>query len=94
MVSNQRMVLVTLWKHFYRKLNVNFDGACVMPGRKRGVKKRVKEIQPGLVYTHCMAHRLELAMLDTLELKDNYLHRFDENINGVFNFYYYSPIRN
>ncbi len=64
-----------------------------MSGHKTGVQKRLKDIQPGLVYTHCVAHRLELAMLDALKLKDNYLRCFDENINGIFKFYYYSPIR-
>ena len=81
-------------ENFYQKLiNVNFDGASVMSGHKSGVQKRLKDIQPGLIYTHCVAHRLELAMLDALKLKDDYLHRFDENINGLFKFYYYSPIR-
>ena len=28
-----------------------------------------------------------------LKLKDDYLHHFDENINSLFKFYYYSPIR-
>ena len=27
------------------------------------------------------------------KLKDDYLHHFDENINGLFNFYYFSPVR-
>ena len=30
---------------FYRKLNVNFDGASVMSGRKSGMQKRLKDIQ-------------------------------------------------
>ena len=81
-------------ENFYQKLiTVNFEGASVMSGHKSGVQKRLKDIQqPGLIYTHCVAHRLELAMLDALKLKDDYLHRFDENINGLFKFYYYSPI--
>ena len=80
-------------ENFYPKLiNVNFDGASVMSGHKSGVQKRLKDIQPGLMYTYCVAHRLELAMLDALKLKDDYLHRFDESINGLFKFYYYSPI--
>ena len=80
-------------ENFYQTLiNVNFDGATVMSGHKSGVQKRLKDIQPGLIYTHCVAHRLELAMLDALKLKDDYLHRFVENINGLFKFYCYSPI--
>ena len=80
--------------HFFKKvINANFDGASVMSGHKSGVQKRLKDIQPGLVYTHCVARRLELAMLNALKLKDDYLHRFDENVNGLFKFYYYSPVR-
>ena len=67
-------------ENFYKKLNVNFDGTSMMSGRKRGVQKWLKDIQPGLVYTHGVAHRLELAMLDVLKLKDNCLHHFDETI--------------
>ena len=80
--------------NFIKKvIKANFDGASVMSGHKSGVQNRLKDIQPGLVYTHCVAHRLELAMLNALKLKDDYLHRFDENVNGLFNFYYYSPVR-
>ena len=78
--------------NFFKKvIKANFDGASVMSGHKGGVQKRLKDMQPGLAYTHCVAHRLELAMLNALKLKDDYLHRFDENVNGLFKFYYYSP---
>ena len=43
-------------ENIYKKLNVNFDGARVMSGRKCGVQKRLKDIQPGLVYTHCVSN--------------------------------------
>ena len=51
---------------FYKKLiNINFDGASVMSGNRSGVQKRFKDIVSGLIYMHCVAHRLELAMLET-----------------------------
>ena len=79
---------------FYKKLiNINFDGASFMSGNWSGVQERFKNIVAGLIYTHCVAHRLELAMLDALELNDSYIQKFDENINSIFKFYYYSPVR-
>ena len=77
----------------YKKIvNANFDGASVMSGSKTGVQTRMKEVQPGMVYTHCTAHRLELAVLDSIKF-DDYLEIFDSNINNIFKFYYYSPTR-
>ena len=32
-------------------------------------------------------------MLDALKLKDSYIQEFDETINSIFKFYYYSPVR-
>ena len=64
-----------------------------MSGHHSGVQKRFKDIVLGLIYTHCVAHRLELAMLAALKLKDTYIQTFDENINSLFKFYYYSPVR-
>ena len=59
---------------FYKKLiNINFDAI-------------LKDIVPGLIYKHCIAHRLELAMLDALKLKGSYIQKFDENINSVLSF--------
>ena len=78
---------------FYKKLiNINFDGASVMSGNRSGVQQRFKDSVAGLIYTHCAAHRLELAMLDSLKRKNSYIQKFDENINSIFKFYYYSPV--
>ena len=68
----------------YKKLmNGNFDGASVMSGNKSAVPARLKEKQPGMVYTHCTAHRLELAMLDSIK-SDQYLPKFE----SIFKFYF------
>ena len=49
---------------FYKKLiNIDFDGASVMSRNRSVVRKRFKDIVAGLIYTHCVAHRLELASL-------------------------------
>ena len=64
-----------------------------MSGHVKGVQKRLKDLQFGLVYTHCVAHRLELAVLDSIKFDDTYLASFDLNINNIFKFYYYSAVR-
>ena len=57
-----------------------------MMGRQNGVLKKIKYDVPHLIEMHCVAHRLELAILDAFkfesilnELKDLYKH------------YHYSP---
>ena len=51
-----------------------------------GVQVCMKEMVPGLLYTHCVAHMLELAMLDSMKFDDGYLEKFNNNLNGIFKF--------
>jgi len=46
----------------------SFDGASVMSGRFNGVQAKVKENYPYAIYTHCMAHRVNLVVLDMCKL--------------------------
>lgn len=78
---------------FQRLVNVNFDGASVMSGHVSGVQARLKKRRDGLVYTHCVAHLLELAVLDAIKFEDTYLEQFNDNLNGIFKFYYNSAVR-
>ena len=57
-----------------------------------GVQVRIKQKQIAVIYTQCIAHRLELAIFDFIK-RDNYLKEFDEGINNIFQFYFYSPAR-
>ena len=43
------------------------DGAAVNFGAKRGVFQRLWENMPWLIVTHCVAHRLELAIRDAMK---------------------------
>ena len=43
------------------------DGAANTSGVQKGVAARMQEIVPEAVYVHCYAHRLHLALKDTLE---------------------------
>ena len=44
-----------------------YDGASVMSGSCSGVSARIKELNPKAVYIHCCAHRLNLALVDTVK---------------------------
>ena len=44
-----------------------YDGASNMSGCFKGVQARIREIQPLAVYTHCVAHVLNLVVVDSCE---------------------------
>ena len=67
----------------------NFDGASVMTGKKSGVVVQIQKVPQTVVILHCVAHNLELAVLDAVKTV-LYLENFHETIRQVFKFYYYS----
>ncbi|XP_021365405.1 zinc finger protein 862-like [Mizuhopecten yessoensis] len=72
----------------------NFDGAAVMLGSKTGVATRMRERLVGrdIVVLHCVAHNLELGVLDAIK-QVKYLTIFQSTVQLVYKFYYYSPKR-
>ena len=44
-----------------------YDGASAMSGSKSGVAKRISEVEPRAVFTHCYGHALNLAAGDALK---------------------------
>ena len=64
-----------------------------MFGQISGIQALMKEMVPGLLYTHCVAHVLELVILDSMKFDDSYLEKFNNNLNGIFKFYYQSAVR-
>ena len=68
----------------------NFDGASVMMGQTNGVAGQLKRRVPHIIVLHCVAHKLELAVLDAVKWFP-YLQKFDDTIKAVFKLYYYSP---
>ena len=42
----------------------NFDRASVMMGSKSGVATRIQQSFPWVIHIHCVAHKLELGILD------------------------------
>ncbi len=68
----------------------NFDGAAVMMGEKTGVAGRLKKRIPHIITIHCVAHKLELAVLDSVKGCE-YLVKFEDTLKTIFKMYYYSP---
>ena len=70
----------------------NFDGANVMIGAKGGVSKKLEDkVSHPICIIHCVAHKLELAVLDAVK-RCPYLPTFD-TVKEVYKFYYCSPKR-
>ena len=44
-----------------------YDGAGSMAGSRSGVAKRISEIEPRALFTHCYGHALNLAACDTIK---------------------------
>ncbi|KAJ8315469.1 hypothetical protein KUTeg_007619 [Tegillarca granosa] len=71
----------------------NFDGASVMMGNKSGVSSKIKErLGRGIIIIHCVAHNLQLAVLDAVK-GISYLSTFQSTAQQVYKFYYYKPKR-
>ncbi|XP_070550824.1 zinc finger protein 862-like [Ptychodera flava] len=70
----------------------NFDGASVNMGKKTGVVTKIKGIIPSVVGIHCVAHKLELSILDASK-RLKIMTDFEEILKGIFSFYHFSPKR-
>ena len=68
----------------------NFDGASVRLGKQFGVAKRLEErVGNYHVSIHCVAHCLEVAILDAVK-EVPYLTTFQETVKGIFKYCYHS----
>lgn len=66
------------------------DGASVLLGKKNGVAKRLKDLYPLIFSWHCLNHRLELAVHDSI--KDiGALNHFKSFIDSLYVLYNASP---
>ena len=73
--SIDAVTLTTVIKDSLIRLNLPFDklrgqcydGASAMSSSKHGVAKRIADLEPRAVYTHCYGHALNLAAGDTLK---------------------------
>lgn len=55
----------------------SYDGASVMSELLNGVQSKIKDLYPCAIYTHCMAHRLNLVVVDTCKNIKVNLHRLN-----------------
>lgn len=58
----------------------SYDGAAVMSGKFNGVQQKVKTVHPSAIYIHCMAHRVNLLILDTCKIVKVCCNLFWQNI--------------
>lgn len=70
---------------------VNMDGAAVNMGAKNGVAKKINDIvENQVIVTHCVAHKLELGILDAVK-EVGYLQKFEDGLKRICKFYSFSP---
>ena len=67
-----------------------FDGAAVMMGHVSGVATNLSKDAPHLIRIHCCAHRLELAIKDTLKLDE--IEEIDDVLNHAYKHYKLSRV--
>ena len=73
--STNAAMLSDVIRDLFVRMNLSFeklrgqcyDGASAMSGSKNGVAKRISDLEPRAVYTHCYGHALNLAASDTLK---------------------------
>lgn len=66
------------------------DGVSVMMGRKNGLLKKIKDDAPHITEMHCMANRLELAILDAFK-GESILTELKDLLQGIYKHYHFSP---
>lgn len=76
------------WKS--QTVDFGSDGASVYVGRLNGVVAKLRVEIPWLLGVHCIAHRLELSVLDALKDEEQ-LNNVQETLQGLYKHYHYSP---
>lgn len=69
-----------------------YDGASVMAGHLNGLQKKVKDKAPQSVFVHCLAHRLNLVLQQSLECNSK-CRIFFASISGIPSFFHHSSKR-
>jgi len=73
------------WKE--KVVCANFDGEAVMTCGKTGVAGRLKQRIPHIITIHCVAHKLQLAVLDGVKGCE-YLVKSEDTLKTIFKMYY------
>ena len=64
------------------------DGAAVMLGRTRGVAALLKQDVAYMIEIHCVAHRLELGILDAMK-HERRVKDIKDTLQGIYKHYHY-----
>ena len=75
---------------YQKGVNCKFEAASVMSGCQGGARTKMQEKQPAMTFPHCTAHKLELAVLDTVK-SDTNLEKLQSTLSAMLLCYYYSP---
>lgn len=76
------------WKNAL--VSVGSDGAAVYTGVRNGVVAKLKQSIPWLLGIHCIAHNLELAILDGIK-DEALLSSLKDMLQSIYKHYHYSP---
>uniref|UniRef100_A0A8C8RJZ3 HAT C-terminal dimerisation domain-containing protein n=1 Tax=Pelusios castaneus TaxID=367368 RepID=A0A8C8RJZ3_9SAUR len=71
-------------------VSLTCDGASVMLGCKRGVKRLLIDKFPSVIVWHCANHRLELSVADTVKVISG-INRFKSFLDKLYVLYHASP---
>lgn len=69
-----------------------YDGASVMAGNLTGLQARVKNIAPNAIFTHCLAHRLNLVLQNGCSMNSK-CRIFFANVTGLSAYFHNSTSR-
>ncbi|XP_050064957.1 zinc finger MYM-type protein 1-like [Aphis gossypii] len=69
-----------------------YDGASVMAGHVNGLQAKVKEVAPNALFTHCLAHRLNLVLQHGCSANTQ-CRIFFANMTGISAFFHNSTSR-
>lgn len=69
-----------------------YDGAGVMSGHLNGLQKKMKEFAPQAIFIHCLAHRLNLTLQNSLKQVFQCC-VFFADISGIQSFFHHSAKR-
>ncbi|KAL4083864.1 hypothetical protein QTP88_029180 [Uroleucon formosanum] len=69
-----------------------YDGACVMSGHLTGLQASVKEVAPNALFTHCLAHRLNLVLQHGCSINAK-CRIFFANLTGIAAYFHNSTSR-
>ena len=76
------------WKD--KLVGIGCDGANVNIGRRNSVASRILEVNDEVLIVHCVAHRLELGVLQAIRQNRN-LETVKDILQKIYKHYHYSP---